>query len=62
MWGGINKHALAVSNEAVDAELARIRPLIDDGGYVPDLDHSMPPDTPFDRYLYYMRRLREITR
>ena len=60
MWGGINKHALAVGREAIDAELARVRPLVKEGGYVPALDHSMPPDTPFENYLYYMERLREM--
>jgi hypothetical protein len=60
MWGGINKHALAVSTQAIDAELQRVRPLVEEGGYVPALDHSMPPDTPYANYLYYMDKLWEI--
>jgi len=60
MWGGINKHALAISPEAIDAELARVRPLVEEGGYVPALDHSMPPDVPFANYLYYMKKLRKL--
>jgi uroporphyrinogen decarboxylase len=62
MWGGINKYALALGPEAIDAELKRVRPLVEDGGYVPALDHSMPPDVPFSSYLYYMEKLREIVR
>jgi len=61
MWGGINKHALAIGPEAIDAELARVRPLVEEGGYVPALDHSMPPDVPFANYLYYMEKLKGIT-
>lgn len=59
MWYGINKHALAIGPEAIDAELARVRPLIEEGGYVPGLDHSMPPDVPFANYLYFMEALRQ---
>jgi uroporphyrinogen decarboxylase len=57
IWFGIDKRALAQSHAAIDAELARIRPLIEDGGYIPGLDHSMPPDVPFAHYCYYMEAL-----
>ena len=60
MWHGIDKRALAKGPAAIDAELQRVRPLIDEGGYVPGLDHSIPPDVPFANYLYYMEHLREI--
>ncbi len=59
LWGGIDKRAVAWGREAIDAELARVRPLIEEGGYVPAPDHSFPPDTPYDNYLYYMERLQE---
>jgi uroporphyrinogen decarboxylase len=57
IWFSIDKRALAIGPAAIDAELARIRPLIEDGGYVPGLDHSMPPDVPFANYRYYMEAL-----
>ena len=44
---------------AIDAELARVRPLIEEGGYVAGLDHSMPPDVPYANFRYYWRRLAE---
>ncbi len=59
IWFGIDKRALARGPAAIDAELDRVRPLVEDGGYVPGLDHSMPPDVPYANYLYYMRKLRE---
>ena len=58
IWFGIDKRALAQSPEAIDAELERVRPLIEEGGYVPGLDHSMPPDVPYANYVYYMTALR----
>jgi len=44
----------------VDAELARLMPLVREGGYVPMLDHFVPPDVPFDTYRYYVERRREL--
>ena len=60
MWGGIDKRALAIGPDAIDAELARVRPLIEEGGYVPAPDHSLPPDVSFSNYRYYMEKLPEI--
>jgi len=59
MWYGIDKRALAVGRDAIDAELARVTPLIREGGYVPGLDHSVPPDVAFADYCYYRLRLWE---
>ena len=60
MWGGINKRAIAEGPAAIDAELARVRALIEEGGYIPAPDHSLPPDTSFPNYRYYMDRLAEM--
>ena len=60
IWFGLDKRALVRGPAAIDAELARVRPLIEEGGYVPGLDHSMPPDVSFAHYQYYMRKLGEV--
>ena len=60
IWCGIDKRVLAWGPEAIDAELARVRPLIEEGGYVPAPDHSLPPDVPFDNYCYYMEHLLQV--
>jgi uroporphyrinogen decarboxylase len=62
MWGGVDKRAVAHGPEAIEAELARVRPLIEEGGYIPMLDHSCPPDISWSNYRYYMRRLDEVCR
>lgn len=59
IWGGVDKRALARGPQAIDAELARLRPLMADGGYIPHTDHSCPPDISFPNYCYYMERLKE---
>ncbi len=33
--------------------------LIEDGGYFPSVDHSVPPDVPFENFMYYMEVLRK---
>ena len=45
---------------AIDAELARVRPLVGEGGYVPGTDHSIPPDVSFRNYCYFMEQLPAI--
>ena len=42
--GGVDKRAIAAGGAVLDAELARIRPVVDDGGYIPACDHGVPPD------------------
>ena len=60
MWGGVDKRALAQGPEAIDRELARVRPLIKEGGYIPHTDHSCPPDISYANYCYYLKRLAQV--
>jgi uroporphyrinogen decarboxylase len=62
IWGGVDKRALARGPAAIDAELARLQPLMEQGGYIPHTDHSAPPDISFANYCYYMRRMEEVCR
>ncbi len=58
--GGMDKRAIASGREGVDAELRRIQPLLREGGYIPLLDHFVPPDVSYDVYVYYVERRREL--
>jgi uroporphyrinogen decarboxylase len=60
LWGGLNKRAVATGKDAIEEELARVEPLIEEGGYIPHLDHSCPPDIPFANYRYFLKRLAEV--
>jgi len=60
IWYGIDKRALIHGPETIDAELERVAPLVAEGGYIPGLDHSIPPDVSFANYCYYMEKLRTI--
>ena len=60
MWGGVDKRVLAKGKQHIDDELKRVRPLIEEGGYVAHPDHSLPPDVPFENFLYFMDKLRGV--
>ena len=60
MWGGVDKRTLVDGFAAIDQELGRIESLIRDGGYIPMLDHSAPPDISFRNYAYFLQQLRKI--
>ena len=59
--GGIDKRAIKSGRAAIDAELANVAPLVRDGGYVPWPDHLVPPDVPFDNYLYYLQQMKKMS-
>ena len=60
MTGGIDKRALAAGPKAIDEELQRKIPLVLAGGYIPMLDHTIPPDVSYENFLYYWRRKKEL--
>jgi hypothetical protein len=60
IWGGINKRALALGPREIDRELDRVRPLIEEGGYIPHTDHSCPPNISFANYVYYLEALAKV--
>ena len=56
LWGGVDKRALTKGKAEIDAEIARHKWLIEDGGFVPMLDHSAPPDVPYENCCYFMEQ------
>ena len=57
--GGIDKRALAKGRDAIKEELDRRLPLVADGGYLPSVDHSVPPDISFNNYMTYLELYQE---
>jgi uroporphyrinogen decarboxylase len=60
MWGNIDKRALAKGKSEIEGELKRVLPLIEEGGYIPLVDHAIPDDVPYENYLYYLELKRKI--
>ena len=61
LWGGIDKRVLSKDRAAIEHELVRKVPqMIDSGGFIPGIDHTVPPDVPFENYKFYTELLREL--
>jgi hypothetical protein len=61
MMGGIDKHVLRQSKEAIRAELEyKLQPCMQTGGVVFGLDHRIPNGTPLAHYRFYVRTAREL--
>lgn len=58
--GGYNKLMVEKGPEAIDAEFARILPVVRQGGYLVGNDHQLPPSASLENYRYYIRRLKEV--
>ncbi|PKO22558.1 MAG: hypothetical protein CVU38_08800 [Chloroflexi bacterium HGW-Chloroflexi-1] len=58
--GGMDKRAFAQDYAAVDAEIERLKPLVDLGGYLPCPDHRIAPDAKWENVQYYCERMRQV--
>ena len=58
--GGVAKAPLVAGGSAIDAELERLKPLLDQGGFIPHLDHLVPPDISYKNYLEYLEKKRKL--
>jgi uroporphyrinogen decarboxylase len=55
MIGGIDKRVLNKGKKAIETDVKKtVLPLIQDGGYIPTVDHSIPPDISLDSFKYYL--------
>ena len=60
LMGGFDKRILAAGKQQINRELERIRPVIQDGGYIPGVDHSIPHDVPWENYCCFIEGLKAI--
>jgi len=61
MGGAIDKRVLARGKEAIREEvMSKVPFLVESGGYIPSVDHWVPPDVSFENYCFYVNTLREI--
>jgi uroporphyrinogen decarboxylase len=63
LYGGIDKREIAKGRKAIDAELEKkLHPMFRRGGYLPSMDHHVPPGVSFEDFKYYIQSLRDIHR
>lgn len=59
--GGIDKRSIARGGAEIEAEMARISPVVQSGGFIPGCDHGMPPDITWPNLLHFGRLWAEMT-
>jgi hypothetical protein len=61
MMGGLDKRQLMKGRAEIDQELDRkVEPVAATGGYVPMVDHLVPPDVPWSNFCYYRDSLNSL--
>lgn len=56
--GGMNKVVFSHDYKAIDAEIERLKPLVELGGYIPCPDHRIAPDAKWENVQYYCEKMR----
>lgn len=59
LMGGVDKMQLIEGKAAIRQEIKRLEKLVADGGFIPHVDHRVPPDVTYENYLYYLKTKRE---
>lgn len=62
LWGGVDKRELAKDPAAIDVHLRTLQPLVADGGFIPTVDHLVPPDVSWANFEHYMQRKQQLLR
>ena len=61
LGGNIDKRVLLKGKEQIREEvMLKVPYLLETGGYFPSVDHFVPPDVPFENYVYLIITLREV--
>ena len=60
LWGGVDKRVLTRGPDAIKAHLLELADLITEGGFIPTVDHTVPPDVSWDNFRHYMDYKRHL--
>ena len=56
LTGGVDKMRVAQGPAETDKLLTELYPLVEEGGFIPTIDHTVPPDVSLADFEYYMKR------
>jgi len=60
MMGGVDKHIIPQGEAAIRQHLEPLRPLVQEGGFIPLPDHRIPPHCSLEHFKTYVRVFREV--
>ncbi len=60
LQGGFCKMKLLAGKDAIKKEFARLKPIFDEGGFLPGIDHRVQADVKLENYKYYLKLKRDI--
>lgn len=60
LWGGVDKRVLTQGKDAIRAHLREFISLIEEGGFIPTIDHTVPPDVSWDSFRNYMDAKKDL--
>lgn len=60
IFGGIDKRAIRSKEQTYQEIMSKIPWLIEQGGFLPSVDHAVPPDVPLRSYLYMCELIKAI--
>ena len=60
-FGGLDKRVLSRGRKEVEAEVVpKAKALYPRGGWIPGVDHAVPPDAKFENFRYMIELLKEM--
>ncbi|MBN2449344.1 MAG: hypothetical protein JXR77_03080 [Lentisphaeria bacterium] len=62
LWGGVDKRVLTRGPAAIRSHLREFVPLIEEGGFIPTIDHTVPPEVSWDNFRFYMEAKQHLLR
>lgn len=54
MIGGVDKREIAKDLRSIENEIKKLTPVIEEGGFIPTIDHCVPPDVSLYNFKYYL--------
>ena len=60
MVGGIDKREIARGKENIEREVMKKIKVIEEGGYIPGIDHSISSDISLENYTCFINLLKKI--
>jgi len=60
LQGGFCKMKLLEGKEAIKKEFQRLKPIFEEGGFIPGIDHRVQADVKLENYKYYLKLKRDI--